>query len=172
MSEYIYVTAVIDAKSLYQDFKNESPSKDPTEPTQINNAYGYFITALNTVHTDTQTTPDKVIKVKTGDTVRFSVTSDQNNFEHVVVLCEISKSQCWTTPKFVSEKRRMVFPSNLKFTDFTTHLRKYEFVSVNFIEAGIEMYTLKFILYERVSDDNKPFKIFGYFEYETTAHIN
>jgi len=172
MSECVYVTAVIDAKSLYKDFKHQSPSKDPTKPTQINNAYGYFITARNDVHTNTRITPDMVIKVKTGDTVRFSAISDSNNFEHVVVLCEISKSQCWTTPKFESEERRMVFPSNSKFTDFTTDLRKYEFVSVNIIEAGIAMYTLKFILYKRVSDDNEPFKIFGYFEYKTTADIN
>ncbi|CAH1738546.1 unnamed protein product [Aphis gossypii] len=129
-------------------------------------------TARNGVHTDTRITPDMVIKVKTGDTVRFSATSDSNNFEYVVVLCEISKSQYWTTPKFESEERRMVSPSNSKFTDFTTYIRKYEFVSVNIIEAGIAMYTLKFILYKRVSNDNEPFKIFGYFEYETTADIN
>ncbi|NIG99028.1 MAG: hypothetical protein G5701_10390, partial [Serratia symbiotica] len=120
MSEYIYVTAVIDAKDLYKDFKNKSPSKDPTKPTPINHTYGFLFTEGKFAVDNTQGTADLTVKAKPGDSIRFSATSESNNFEQVVILYGISESECWTTPQFISNyKRPMVLPSNSKITDFT-----------------------------------------------------
>ncbi|NIG99026.1 MAG: hypothetical protein G5701_10375 [Serratia symbiotica] len=66
MSECVYVTAVIDAKGLYKDFKNKSPSNDSTKLTPINHSYGFLITERKYAVDNTHGTADLALKVKSG----------------------------------------------------------------------------------------------------------
>lgn len=174
-SEFVYITGVIDAESVYKDFKHKSPSKNPANPTQIDHSYGYLITERKYVVNNTQATADLIVKAKTGDSLRFSAISESNNFEQVVILYSISESECWTPPQFVSNYQRyMPFPTDKKLTNYTTEIRKYVILSVNLLNACTVSYKVRFILYERLDLEpfqEKPFNIFGYFEWDPTIII-
>ena len=83
----IYIRVIIDADSVLQE--RPDPLKDAETPTTVSFERGQMI-VTTTAGTADQNTGDITFDASAGDTVRFFAKSGSNNFEHAVLITDIS----------------------------------------------------------------------------------
>lgn len=173
-SQIVYVTAVIDAETVCDVYKtsyNSIMNHRKDIPRAIANHFGYLITEQK-YKNDSHCSAVLAINVKMGDSIRFSAISQTNNYEHVVVLSGVSKSDYWTNPQFnANYERNMAFPTTVDFIDFNVNIQNYFILDVQLLKGGVISYTMVFALYERLNTINHKFQLIGFFEWTPTLII-
>lgn len=173
----IDVIVVVDTAALYAFYQHKSPSKNHLSPTPITHDYSYMVASYAYV-VDHQASPDLHLKAKVGDTLRFTGMSESANFDHGVIVYNITT---FAGDKVHSSVQPMIFekdsvrPVENKFPQVQFPDKVFGPIQLSVSRKGKSQYKVHFAMYSRAqggtNEGNGNQTLFGYFEWDPTLTV-
>ena len=130
--------------------------------------------ATSNTQSEKDGTGDLTFHAHIGDTIRFHGISVSNNFNHAVLLYDMTVANNNNAPKdnhnvfspFNSRPyiKTSVLPSGDKTLPANNSEQTFWFLEASVEKKGTELYNVVFALYER--DDNQNLNLLGYFQWD------
>ncbi|MFU2319146.1 inclusion body family protein [Rahnella sp. PCH160] len=167
------VLVVIDTDSIVNDFKGKSPSQNSASPTGIGHQYAYMVVTTPSAISGTGTA-DLNLSANVGDVIRWTGTSESNNFDSSVLVYGLpqfgSGTQVFTNPTFKLYTKSSMLPAQNTIFPVTFPSQSFWFIQADISNTGTEHYMVQFALYYRPSGGAE--ELFGYFSWDPTITVS
>ncbi|CAI0890833.1 inclusion body family protein [Serratia entomophila] len=169
----VNVIVVIDTDALVEAYNGKNPSQDPNSPTGINHSYAYMVVTSQQVIGGSGTA-DLNFKANVGDVIRWTGTSESNNFDASVLIYGLPQfgggTQVFSNPTFKMYTRSSMLPAQNTIFPVTYSNQTYWFIQADISNTGTENYCIQFGLYYRPSGGDQ--QLLGYFYWDPAITIS
>ncbi|WCG84764.1 inclusion body family protein [Pectobacterium sp. A5351] len=168
----INIIVVIDTDSIIRDFTGKNPSQDANKPTGISHQYSYMVVSSGSA-LQGQASADLNIKANVGDVIRWTGTSESDNFDSSVLVYGLPKfggTDVFTGTTFKMYTKTSMLPKQNGPFPVTYTDQSYWFIQADINQKGTENYQIQFGLYYR--PDGGAQQLFGYFCWDPTITVS